>query len=223
MIILTDIPITLSVNSILKGQGVQPERASPSLFADAEKILEQAQEIIAPTAMFSTFKVRGYHHQTVELEDGGIFDGKLVARTLAGVEEVALGVCTIGAELEDLSKQLSRDDPVMAMALTGAGITALRLTSETILTEIRKIATDRGWGSGMRAQPGQEGWPIAQQQVIFDRIPAEKIDVRLNKSFFMVPQKSVSFVVGMGPDMHPDGIACDFCSKRKQCPWRIED
>lgn len=223
MVILNDIHISLDINSILKGQGVQPAKADSSLRAEAEEVLEQAQELIYPAAMFDTFQVKDYHHQTIELEDGGVFEGKLAARILAGAREVALGVCTIGAGLENLSEQLFRKDPVKAMALTGAGIAALRLTSETMLAEIRKTAAGKQWGSGMRAQPGQEGWSIEQQKVIFDRLPAEMIGVRLNKSYLMIPKKSVSSVVGLGPDMRPDGIACDFCSKRKQCPWRIEE
>ncbi|MFO7760066.1 MAG: hypothetical protein ACQES8_07950 [Thermodesulfobacteriota bacterium] len=147
----------------------------------------------------------------------------MAARTLAGAEEVALGLCTIGPELENLSEQLFRQDPVRAMALTGAGIAALRLTSEALLAEIRKTAAGKGLGSGMIAQPGQEGWAIEQQQVIFDRLPAEKIGVRLTGSLLMIPKKSISSVVGMGPDMKQDSIACDFCSKKNHCPWRIEE
>lgn len=225
MIVLEDIEITLNPELILKGQGVRPDKAGSTLYAEAEEILEEIRDVVAPAALFDVFKVKGkdYQHHSIELEDGGIFEGKFAVRTLAGSKEVALGVCTIGAELENLSEELFRRDPVKAMAYTGGGIAALRLTSEALLAEIRKKAADKGWGSGMRAQPGQEGWPIEQQQVIFDRLPVEKIGVRLTESGLMIPKNSVSSVVGMGPEMHPDGIACDYCSRKKHCPWRIED
>ena len=74
----------------------------------------------------------------------------------------------------------------------------------------------------MRAQPGQEGWPIQQQEMVFRLIPGERIGVRLTESDFMLPRKSVSLAIGMGPDMRPDGVACDLCSKRERCPWRIQ-
>ncbi len=223
MFILNSIPITLDVKAILRGQGVQPDKADPKLFADAAAILEEAQELVSPRALFSVFKVRDYHHQIVELEDGGFFEGKLAVRTLAGSREVALGICTIGSAIDNRSEELFRRDPVKAMALAGAAIAALRSASEAMLQEIRDFASEKGWGSGMRAQPGQEGWPIEQQKVIFDRLPAEKIEIKLTESSLMIPKSSVSSVVGLGPDMHPEGVACDFCSKRKNCPWRIED
>jgi hypothetical protein len=74
----------------------------------------------------------------------------------------------------------------------------------------------------MRAQPGQEGWSIWQQRVIFERLPTDEIGVRLTDSCLMIPRKSVSFVIGMGPQMRPDAVACDFCSKREQCLWRVK-
>jgi len=114
------------------------------------------------------------------------------------------------------------DDPVKALALEGAGVALLRQVSEVVARRIREEASSRGWGSGMRAQPGQEGWPIRQQAVVFDLLPAERIGVRLTGSALMLPRKSVSLAIGMGPDMRPDGVACDLCSKRERCPWRIQ-
>jgi len=73
----------------------------------------------------------------------------------------------------------------------------------------------------MRAEPGQEGWPIQQQRVLFDLLPAGEIGVRLTASYLMLPRKSLSFVVGLGPEMQPDAVTCDFCSKRERCAWRV--
>ena len=111
---------------------------------------------------------------------------------------------------------------MLAMALDGAGVAALGKVSDTVIAEIRDVAEQHGLGSGMRAQPGQEGWSIGQQKVLFSLVPADEIGVRLTESYLMIPRKSVSFVIGMGPDMRPDAVACDFCSKRSRCPWRVE-
>jgi hypothetical protein len=37
----------------------------------------------------------------------------------------------------------------------------------------------------------------------------------------MLPRKSVSFALGLGPDMQADAVPCDFCSKRERCRWRV--
>jgi len=217
-----DIALTLEAVHVLEGQGIDPHRAGPNLVAAAGGVLEEAQGLIDPAAVYTILEVRDFHHQTIVLDDEVTFQGPLPARALAGSREVALAVCTIGASLETRTKEMFSGDPVRALALDGAGIAALRTISEHVVARVRAKASKKGWGSGMRAQPGQEGWPIEQQGVMFKALPTHEIGVKLSDGGLMIPQKSVSLVVGLGPDMRPDRVACDFCSKRGRCAWRIQ-
>lgn len=214
--------ISLDVADVLRGQGIDVNRARPALLTSAEEAIEGVSDLLEPAAVLDVLPVQDFHHDTIELEGGASFEGPLVARALAGAEQVGLAICTIGVRLEEQMQNLFADDPMQALALDGAGVAALGKVSDTAIAEIRGIAEQRGLGSGMRAQPGQEGWSIRQQKVLFSLLPAEEIGVRLTDSYLMIPQKSVSFVIGMGPDMRPDAVACDFCSKRSRCPWRVE-
>ncbi len=220
--VLMDIEISLDVEDILRGQGIDPQRARPGLFTSAEGVEDQLAALLDPKAVYVVLAVRDFHHRAIELEGGATFEGQLAARALAGAEEVALAVCTIGASLEKRMEELFSDEPMRAMALDGAGVAALSKITERVVADVRQVADDHAWGVGMRAQPGQEGWPIRQQRVIFEHLPADDIGVHLTDSCLMIPRKSVSFVMGMGPDMRPDAVACDFCSKRDRCPWRVE-
>ncbi len=219
----SDIRVSLDATRVLEGQGIDPGRAGPALTSAAENVIEEAQGLFAPASVWEVLPVRDFHHQTIVLDRGVPFEGTLAARALAGSKEVALAVCTIGSALEARVRELFQEDPVRAITLNGAGIAALRQVSETLVRHIRGKAASRGWGSGMRAQPGQEGWAIEQQQVLFALVPADRIGVTLTDSALMLPQQSVSFVIGMGPDMRPDGVACDFCSKRGKCLWRVRE
>jgi len=214
--------VSLDAKDVLKGQGIDPGRARSGLIASAEDVIEAASELLDLRAVYDVLSVKDFHHKTIELEGGVSFEGSLPARALAGAEKVAVAVCTIGPALEGRVKQLFAEDPVRAMALDGAGVAALGKVSDAVMADVRDIAEEHQWGAGMRAQPGQEGWPIRQQRGIFEYLPVDEIGVHLTDSYLMIPQKSVSFVLGMGPDMRPDAVACDFCSKRSRCPWRIE-
>ncbi len=221
-IILTDFQPSLEVTHVLRGQGVDPARARPDIVAAARGVLDKAQALLAPAALYVTLPVRDFQRQRVVLEGGEVFAGPLVARALAGATEVTLAVCTIGPALEEqVSALFSAGDMVRALALDGAGIAALGEVSGTVVARIRDEAAARGLGTGMRASPGQEGWPIEQQRVFFDLILAEEIGVRLTESCLMLPCKSISFVIGLGPEMRPDAVTCDFCSKRERCRWRV--
>lgn len=220
-IVVNDFQISLQVNDVLEGQGIPPAHASPPLVAAAQDVLGEAQALLAPAGLYTILKVRDFEHQQIVLENGATFSGSLVARALAGATEVALAVCTIGPALEErMSALFAEGEAVRAVALEGAGVAAIRQVSATLGIHICDLATARGQQVGMRASPGQEGWSIQQQRVLFGLVPAGKIGVRLSSSCLMLPRKSVSFVIGLGPEMRADSVTCDFCSKRERCQWR---
>ena len=223
MITTTDFWPSLEVEQVLRGQGIDdPARASQGVVALAQEVLGEARALLAPAAMYTVLPLRDFRHQQVTLEGGAVFEGPLVARALAGATQVGLAVCTIGPALEERTSALfAAGDSLQALALDGAGTAAIGELSRMLGARIRDEASARGLGTGMRASPGQEGWSIWQQRVFFGLVPAEEIGVRLTESCLMLPFKSVSFVIGLGPEMRPGAVTCDFCSKRERCRWRV--
>ena len=222
MPVITSLQPTLEVAQVLQGQGIDPARARPGIVRAAQEVLDEARALLAPAALYAILPVRDFRHQRVVLDDGAAFEGPLVARVLAGATELALAVCTIGPALEErVAALFAAGDLVRALALDGAGTAAVGEISRMVSARICDEALARGLSVGMRASPGQEDWPLEQQRVLFDIVPAEEIGVRLTQSCLMLPRKSVSFVVGLGPEMQADAIPCDFCSKRERCRWRV--
>ncbi len=220
---IADVQLSLDVAHVLEGQGIPSSQASPPLVATAEEVLGEVQELLAPAALYTILAVRDFEHRQVVLDGGATFSGPLVARALAGAVEVAAAVCSIGPALDErVSALFAAGDPIRAMALDGAGTAAVKQLAAMVGIRICDAATARGWSVGMRASPGQEGWPIQQQRVLFGLVPGEKIGVQLTSSCLMLPRKSVSFVIGLGPDVRADSVPCDFCSKRERCQWRAQ-
>jgi hypothetical protein len=219
--VVAEIQVSLEVTHILEGQGIPPAKASPAVVAVAQEVLAEARSLLAPAALYTLLPVRAVEHEQILLDGGAVFAGPLAARVLAGASEAVAAVCTIGPALEERSAALfAAGYPLQGLAMDGAGTAAIRLLAGAVGVRICDEATARGLRVGMSADPGQEGWPITQQRVLFDLLPAEKIGVRLTDSCLMLPRKSVSFVVGLGPDMRADAVPCDFCSKRERCHWR---
>ncbi len=223
MDVITDFRPALEAVHVLRGQGIdRPERVSPGILKMAEDVLDDAHALLAPAAMYTVVDVDEFRPGRVTLAGGAVFEGALVARALAGATQVALAVCTIGPALEQRMDELfAAGDILQAIALDGAGTAAIGQVSQMVVNRVRGEVAERGLHRGMRASPGQEGWPIWQQRVLFDLVPAGEIGVCLTDSCLMMPQKSVSFVIGMGPEMRPDAVTCDFCSKRERCRWRV--
>jgi hypothetical protein len=214
-------PLSLGVADVLRGQGIDPDRARPPVVSAAQEVIVEAQALSAPAALYTILPVRDFRHQTVVMEGGAVFEGPLVARALAGATKVAVAVCTVGPALEErVAALMASGDLLWAMALDGAGVAALGKVSQVVGERMCDEALAHELRTGMRASPGQEGWPIEQQRVLFGLLPAEQVGIRLSESCMMLPRKSVSFVVGLGPEMRADAVTCDFCSKRERCNWR---
>jgi hypothetical protein len=219
--IITDLQLSLDESHILRGQGIDPDRARPEIVTAARDVLDNAQGLFTPAAMLTTLPVRDSQHHQVTLEGGVVFEGPLVARALAGATDVAVGVCTVGSALdEQVNALFAAGEPVRALALDGAGTAAVGEVSRLVGERVCDLAISQGARIGMWANPGQEGWSIYQQRVVFGLLEADAIGVRLTANCLMVPRKSVSFVVGIGPEMRADAVACDFCSKRERCQWQ---
>ena len=210
---------SLGIEDVLRGQGIDPARASKRLAETAESVIEEAHELLKPAAIYSVVRVNNFEHQQVTFE-GGIFEGSLVARSMAGADHLTIAVCTIGENIDNRVEGMMKNDPVAAIALDGAGIAALRKVSQTVEDIISAEACELDLTLGMRAQPGQEGWPIEQQREVFRVLPVEKIGVRLTESCLMLPRKSVSFVIPRGKDLTDSIAPCDLCSKKTRCEWR---
>ncbi len=219
--LVTDFDFKLSEEEVLKGQGIDPERASTRLFNNAKEVIAEAHSLIKPAAMYTIVKATSFEHQKISFE-GGIFEGPLVGKAMAGAEHLNIAICTIGRDLEQKVKEVMPEDAITAVALDGAGTAALRRVSQTVEDIISKNACELDLALGMRAQPGQEGWPIEQQRLVFSILPADKIGVHLTESCLMIPRKSVSFVIPRGADLDSSMVPCDLCSKRHRCEWRKE-
>src|SRR5690606_3402296 len=105
-----------------------PARASDRVRNAALEVLEEANPLLEPKALATKLPVLDFAHETLTFE-GGIFEGPLVKRALAGAAEIFLAVCTIGPKLEERMKELMGSDMIKGLALDGAGTAAIGLVS----------------------------------------------------------------------------------------------
>jgi hypothetical protein len=216
-----DFNFELTTEDVLKGQGIDPARASDRLFDAAASIIGEAHSLIKPAALYIVSEVTDFAHQKVSFE-GGSFEGSLVSRAMAGADHLNIALCTIGRDLELRVEELMNDNPVVGVTLDGAGVAAVGKVSRAVEDIICAEACELELSLGMRAQPGQEGWPIEQQREVFKVLPGERIGMHLTESCLMIPRKSVSFVIPRGKELSDSSVPCDFCSKRNRCDWRKE-
>jgi hypothetical protein len=197
--------------------------ARPSIRADWEAALADAYELIEPAAVWDTFSIKEFRHERLVLVDGTKIGGGPVAAVVAGATDLMVGVCTIGSAISRrISEQLRGERRLRAMFLDDLGSWAVDQVRQQLCRQIESDAASREWHASASLSPGESEWSVAEQSVIFSLLDARVIGVTLNESMVMSPVKSLSLIVGIGPNaLGVEGASnCDFCTIRERCNYR---
>ena len=138
--------------------------------------------------------------------------GRIIQRQLRGAEAYALFVCTAGWEYEEYQHQLKEEGDMVRVFIADAlgSVIAERCADrmeEALQTSIDKL----GWHHTNRFSPGYCGWHVSQQQLLFPLFEGHTCGVKLTDSSLMVPIKSVSGIIGLGPDVRHLDYSCGLC------------
>ncbi|MFO7623946.1 MAG: hypothetical protein R6V73_06320 [Anaerolineales bacterium] len=224
MPVLTDLQLQLSVDQILKNEGIDPDIArgkNPAIVSFAERALQAGLPLIEPVVAYRSLKVKSVKHERVILEDGGLLAGKLAALHLGPAQRAVVMICTIGGALESYASAVLPNDPAYGFALDALGTAAV----EALTVAACRYFGDLGAAEGMQAtlpiSPGMEGWSTARGQAqIFALVEPQEAGVNVTSSGMMVPQKSLAFVIGLGQEVENNGRICDYCSLRWSCRYQ---
>ncbi len=158
----------------------------------------------------------------VVIDSGIEFESKVLAQLLERCSKVGLFVVTIGGRLEDLTRHLADEGLVLHAHIVDAlGSDAVEQCAEFVQKLIRDKASEQGLFVSRRFSPGYCDWEISQQQAFFHAMTGKPCKVRLTEGGLMVPQKSISGIIGIG-DSHCNVTQynpCLTCSK-KDCRGR---
>ena len=139
-----------------------------------------------------------------------------------GQDMIALGLCTIGDELENKVSQLNQQGELaQAVVLDAVGSVAAESAADFLNLQICEWCQKRGWATSQRFSPGYGNWSLEGQKFIFSLLPTARMKVRLNQSCMMIPRKSVSFAIKIGEEFRSfrKKRICEICNL-KDCPYR---
>jgi len=221
--VLADIPLAIDPDEVLRFQGYKRGGAAPgpevrALFDEA---LALGRRLMAPRAVVRWVPVT---RETADaLEAGG------VTLTIPGirahwgpVEHVVAGVCTVGDAIARRAAELweARELPLASM-LDSVGSGAVESLAEHVNDRLCQEGLARGFSVTNRISPGYARWELDEQRYLFALCPGDAIGVRLNAACVMTPTKSISLLVGAGPEARVDHYfsQCARCWMR-DCAYR---
>jgi hypothetical protein len=228
MPVIRDITLSLKTGEVLRRQGfrehskIRPE--IKSIILELLATVESAH-LLEPAAAYEHYEVTEMSHSQVSLEGDRTIHGSLLHRVFPGAKELAIVVCTIGPKLEKQVTDYSKSgETLRSTLLDGIGSAAVDMLIPEVCRRIATEASSRGHQASSPVSPGWPGLPLTEQWNLFELVNTKEIRVSLTASGIMVPRKSVSMVIGIGPRMATwtQADVCARCSLRKTCPYRIQ-
>ncbi len=214
----------LNVNhsNILKSMGMELKDADSYLL---ELLYEQVQYCINTSSPKFSYKIfinpNFPGNGILSIENVNFNIGKILEKYLHHSELLAFFVVTIGIEIEKYSKEhFSQDNGLEGLIANLIGSELAEQVADICQFEIEKIATDLGFKITNRYSPGYCNWNVSEQHHLFSLLGNDNCGIKLNTSALMIPEKSVSGIIGLGSKVKSMGYKCHACNDEK-CPNRL--
>ncbi|MHA2059596.1 MAG: hypothetical protein ACW976_02300 [Candidatus Ranarchaeia archaeon] len=196
---------------------------SPQKRADFDHAKADLLQLVDPKVGWRKLPLLGIEGERLILEDDIALGGGPVANIIQGAKEVIVGICTIGSRVEAaVAEHMKLNRLTRGYFLDLMANWAVDSVRNQFYSTLRTQVKEKdNFHTSIMMWPGQD-WPLSDQVIIFDLLQDEskQINVTLTSSLLMIPQKTVTFLFGVGPDAikMENGIQCQICSNKQTCP-----
>ncbi|MBI4186600.1 MAG: hypothetical protein HY530_03720 [Chloroflexi bacterium] len=219
---ITEVRLNIGRNEVCQRLGYKDRTPPASILSLIDAQIARASELIKPVFTYDVRTIESVAGQEVFLAGHLALSSKTVSYVLSDCRRAFIYLATIGREISEETLRLIKKGE--ALAPTILDVIGTEAVAQTV-TRLRGAAGDIAVADGYRATvqyaPGYCDWHVTQQKVLFQVINSGALGVTLTDSCFMVPEKSVSGVIGIGkidPAKPPPCLA--ICDKRDSCSYK---
>ena len=214
--------LEVSVENILKGMGMKKSDADDYLLHMIEEYISACYKLVEPRASYVVYKKVYFDlsDYKVIVENIEFETGKIVASFLKNAEAVVIFSVTCSSEVEILSKQLMKNGHALeGLIVDLIGSELAELITDHLHKFIENKLETLGYGVTNRFSPGYCNWPVSDQQKLFSLLKGNNCGIILTPASLMLPIKSVSGILGIGPLVKRTEYKCRIC-KDMNCIMR---
>ena len=165
-----------------------------------DEYVENAYYLIEPSYSGVIRDIKQVWGSSVFIDGSIVFESQVIARLLEQCHKVAVFLVTIGNHLEETAHQLAEDGLILqATVLDAIGSVAVESVANFVQGKIGEIVNDQGLVISQRFSPGYCDWDVVQQKIVFQAVNGDSMGVRLTEECLMIPRKSISGIIGIGP------------------------
>jgi len=223
--VFTDLNIEIDLTEL--AAKIQTKR--PNILTTAKKTLNSVKNIWDPALVY----------RWLPLEESDDASGRRVIYGNDGPVTLDLGYSSIflkkadyalvvvysaGSRLEEESRKATNDKEFLSAFLIDLiGLLVLEKTGNRAKRIAEQKASELGWGVSPFLSPGSiHGWQLEDQLQLCSLLPLDRINVQLRDDAVLAPFKSLSCLIGIGPEYTASlvGTTCQVCSKNQDCQMR---
>lgn len=199
--IIREFPFEIDERAVLRHQGYKP--SSPVSDTVKELLagsIDRASQFARPQGIWKIERIEEIGKEFVSISGGLEIHSEQVARLLKGCIELVLFAVTIGPETEDEAARLMEEgDGAESLMLDCVASEAVEGCANHVNKLVQDNAHRRGLHLTPRFSPGYGDWTVEHQSELFEALDPGRIGIKLTDSSMMIPRKSVSAIVGLGP------------------------
>ena len=175
-------------------------RLSTRIASLIDEYVENAYYLIEPSYSCVIRDINLVQDSHVVIEGEIVFESKVIAPLLEQCEKAAVFLVTIGEHLEEMAHRLAEDGLIVqATVLDAIGSVAAEGVADYVQDKIKETANNQGLVISQRFSPGYCDWDISQQRTVFWAVSGDSMGIHLTDGYLMIPRKSISGVIGIGP------------------------
>lgn len=201
------------------GKNIPDERTAGLI----EECIFQIEKISQPRSIYRIFDLNITEDDNIEAA-GMRMHSKNLAKNLKGCEKIVFFAATLGNEPDILMNRYSRLQISKAAVLQAVGAAAIEEYCNQCQKKIEKEAAAEGLYVRPRYSPGYGDLSLTYQSDFLKVLDAaKKIGIVLSEGGVMIPEKSVTAVMGLSQEQtgcHIEG--CESC-KNKNCAYRRQE
>ena len=206
---------------VLRLIGYPPGAAVADAITDAlPQVIRAVRNQAEPAAVYTVHAVQSVTREAVSLVNGVVFRGERLARAMRAARQAVIFVLTLGQQRTGAAGASVGKDPFDSFLFDSVGSIMVEAVADDFQALLEGRMNQQGAWGGFRFSPGYCDWPIEANRSLFQMIDASSIGVQLTAGGMMLPQKSISGVIGFG--VTPEKIRVNPCTgcPRTECDHR---
>lgn len=203
-----------------------PRQAAPNRRIDAlvEQWIAEAEPLAVPRAAYCVMPIAEKSHRAVRVDtpQGPVEFKGAIGEFLGPIDRLAVFIATAGPRIVQFaSEMLASGDTLAGLIINAVGSERAEAAEFAVTDELKKLAAQEGRALTLPYSPGYCGMALTEQRKLFSVLDGAVIGVSLTADCLMVPVKSISGLIGLGPTalVTSQGSPCDRC-EMKHCNMR---